>query len=349
MRIYQIDPLSDARWPKFVDGHPKASVFHTVGWLKALERTYGYEPVVFTTSSPTGELMNGLLFCRVESWLTGHRLVSLPFSDHCEPLCDSGDDLSFLVGYLQTLMERQNLKYLEVRPVNESFGRINERNGFRPAARFYLHILDLRRDLDEVFRSLDRDSVQRRIQRAQRAGLTEKAGRSEDLLKGFYALFVTTRSRHHLPPSPYSWFQNLIGCQGDALEIRVAYKDGIPVAATLTLRFRETVYYKYGCSDIRSKGFGATPWLLWNAVVAAKSNGAMNFDLGRTEEDNTGLLAFKNRWVSQPGSLNYWRFPDTPSSSSRQHWKLKVVKRVFSVMPNGLLKVLGGIVYRHIG
>lgn len=71
MRIYQIDPTSDERWPKLLERHPKASVFHTAGWLKALRRTYGYEPLVFTTSSPTGELENELLFCRIESWLTG--------------------------------------------------------------------------------------------------------------------------------------------------------------------------------------------------------------------------------------------------------------------------------------
>ena len=50
MRFYQIDPTKDARWAELVERHPKASVFHTVGWLKTLRRTYGYEPVAFTTS-----------------------------------------------------------------------------------------------------------------------------------------------------------------------------------------------------------------------------------------------------------------------------------------------------------
>ena len=44
MRFYQIDPTQDARWAEFVGKHPSASVFHTVGWLKALRSTYGYEP-----------------------------------------------------------------------------------------------------------------------------------------------------------------------------------------------------------------------------------------------------------------------------------------------------------------
>jgi hypothetical protein len=349
MRIYQIDPTSDERWAKLVERHPNASVFHTVNWLKALRQTYRYEPVVFTTSSPTSELKNGLLFCRIESWVTGDRLVSLPFSDHCEPLCDSGEDLKFLIDYLRTTMDRQKLKYLEVRPVNGNFGQLSEANGFRPAANYYLHVLDLSPDLDGVFRSLDKDSVQRRIQRAERAGLTEKCGRSEDLLKEFYALFVMTRGRHHLPPIPYKWFRSLIQFHGQALEIRLAYKDNSPVSAILTLRCKDAVYYKYGCSDTQFNRFGGIPWLLWSAISAAKRDGASKFDMGRTEEENASLLAFKNNWVSEPSRLVYWRFPGIPSLGSANNWKLKVAKHVFSSMPASLRTIAGNLIYRHIG
>src|SRR5246127_2772355 len=163
---YQLDPTQDPRWTELVERQPKASVFHTVGWLKALRRTYGYEPLVFTTSPPTGELKNGLVFCRINSWLTGRRLVSLPFSDHCEPLCDSADDLNFLIRYLQATQQHQNWRFLEVRPVNGDFSQADT-NGFLPAASYFLHVLDLRPDLEDVFQSLDKDSVQRRIQRAE--------------------------------------------------------------------------------------------------------------------------------------------------------------------------------------
>lgn len=349
MRIYQVDPTRDGRWPELVERHPKASVFHTVGWLKALRRTYGYEPIAFTTSSPSSELQNGLLFCRIESWLTGHRLVSLPFSDHCEPLCDSREELDFLIRYLQTTLERQNLRYMEVRPVDGSFGQASESNGFRPSARYYLHVLDLHQDLDEVFRSLDKDSVQRRIHRATRAGLTEQCGRSDDLLKEFYALFVMTRGRHRLPPMPYNWFQNLIHFHREALEIRLAYKANTPLSAVLTLQCKDGVYYKYGCSDSRFNRFGAIPWLLWRAIAAAKSNGASKFDMGRTEEDNAGLLVFKNHWVPEPRRMIYWKFPDATSLVSVNGCKLKMAKHVFSSMPDRLRAMAGKFIYRHIG
>jgi len=348
MRLYQFDPTSDARWADLVQKHPKASVFHTVGWLKALRCTFGYEPVAFTTSSPTGELKNGMVFCRVDSRLTGSRLISLPFSDHCEPLCEVGEDLNFMIGYLLSASDRENWKRLEIRPINGSFGQTGTGIGFVPTATYFLHTLDLVPDLNSVFRSLDKCCVQRRIQRAERAGLVERCGRSSDLLKDFYALFVTTRRRHCVPPIPNSWFKNLTEYHDKALHIRVAYKGEIPIAAILTLQFRDVVYYKYGCSDSRFKNLGATPWLLWKAIAAAKSDGASEFDMGRTHEDDTGLLRFKNHWVRQK-RLIYWNFPGTPAFYSANGWKFKIARRMFSRMPDKLLALTGRILYRHIG
>jgi hypothetical protein len=348
MSCYQFDPTQDVRWAEFLGKHPGASVFHSVGWLTALRLTYGYEPVVVTTSRPDEELKNGLVFCRVKSWLTGNRMVSLPFSDHCEPLCDSVPELNSLLRHLQTVSGQEGSKYAEIRPVNLNFSQAGEGIKFLPAATHSLHILDLRPDLNEIFRNLDKDSIQRRIGRADRAGLVEKCGKSDQLLKDFYSLFVSTRSRQRVPPIPYLWFRNLVHCQGDALEIRLAYKDLIPVAGILTLNFGNTVYYKYGCSDAGFNRLGAMPWLLWNAIAFAKSNGAAEFDLGRTEEGNVGLLAFKNHWV-QPQRLQYWKFPGTHSPVSADGWKLRLAKLVFSCMPDRLLTITGNLIYRHIG
>ncbi len=344
-----VNPLSDERWDELVARHPKASAFHQRSWLEALARTYGYEPVVFTTSSPTAELENGLVFCRIKSWLTGSRLVSLPFSDHCEPICDSAEEMNALICGSQAAFDFKHGEYLEVRPTSEDFGRSGAGMGFHPATRYFLHLIDLRPEVDDLFRGLDKDSVQRRIKRAERAGLVERCGSSGELLRHFYGLFALTRNRHHLPPPPYTWFQNLLHCQGKALEIRVAYLDEVPIAAILTLGFRKTRYFKYGCSDARFHKFAATPWLLWRAIVAAKSNGALEFDLGRTQMDNAGLLAFKSHWVSRHKELTYWKFPGIPSRDMADGRMLQMAKRVFSHMPQRLLVATGRLVYRHIG
>src|SRR5262249_142263 len=159
---------------------------HSVAWLRALNNCYDYEPVAFTTSAPGEELTNGIVCCRVRSWLTGSRLVSLSFSDYCEPLCQSACDFETLLRQIQRQVASHRYRYLQVRPVSGSFGETGARTGWQPADEYFLHVLDLKPALAELFASFDKDSVQRRIQRAERAGLVEKCGNSADLLQDFY-------------------------------------------------------------------------------------------------------------------------------------------------------------------
>ncbi len=104
---------------------------------------------------------------------------------------------------------------------------------------------------------------------------------------------------------------------GDTLDIRLAYTGSTPVAAILALRCKGVALYKYGCSDTKYKNLGAMPMLLWRAIENAKSTGASEFSLGRSDESNTGLVAFKNHWTMQSKSIVYWRYP-APASLQTQ-------------------------------
>lgn len=55
-RVYKIDPLQDVRWPRFLEMHPTATLFHSTEWLDALQLTYGYRASVLTTSPARGAL-----------------------------------------------------------------------------------------------------------------------------------------------------------------------------------------------------------------------------------------------------------------------------------------------------
>src|SRR5580704_13878709 len=163
--VCEINPLTDPRWPEFLGRQPRASVFHTPGWLEAVSRTYGYRPTVFTASGPDdSELANGLVLCRVQSWLTGRRFVSLPFSDHCEPLGANQEDLALLLSGIEERAMAENCKYVELRPTS---GLLGIRSDWRTSHGFYLHRLDLRPGATAVFGRFHRDCVRRKIRRAE--------------------------------------------------------------------------------------------------------------------------------------------------------------------------------------
>lgn len=348
--VYRLDPLQDPRWQALVSVHARASVFHTVGWLQALYRTYGYRPIVYTTSPPASELKNGIVFSFVRSWLTGRRIVSLPFSDHCDPLCEDAEELRFLMKHVETDLKRERWKHIEIRPKNGILTQAVTESGFQQTSSYRWHRLSLENGLAEIFASLDKSCVQRRIRRAERAGLVEACGRSKELLRAFYDLLVVTRKRHQLPPQPYAWFRNIVECLGDAAEIRLAStSNGIPIAGIMILRLNRSVVYKYGASKKEFNHFGAMPLLLWRAIQAAKAAGVTELDLGRSDEGNEGLIAFKDRWSNDSAPLVYCQFPPGTLLPSAANWRLRWAKRMFARMPNGLLTVTGRTVYRHVG
>lgn len=279
-------------------------------------------------------------------------MVSLPFSDHCQPLVDSQEDLALLLAALRLSQEREKWKYVELRPLSSWAGDGDQRL-FVAGEDFVYHALDLRSSLDTIFHNFHKSCVQRKIRRAERENLDYEAGRSEALLARFYHLLCLTRRRHQLPPQPLAWFRNLVSCLGDRLAIRIISKDGQPIASILTISFKNSVVYKYGCSDATYHNLGGMPLLFWTTIQECKALGAHEFDLGRSDTDNPGLVAFKDHLGATCSKLQYFRAPlhdsDRSGSARHAHWKLRLARGIFEWMPDPVLKLAGNLLYRHVG
>jgi hypothetical protein len=345
LAAYEIDPLRDSRWAALVESHPRSSIFHSTNWLRTLQTVYGYEPVAVTTCPPGADLTNGVVFCRIKSWLTGRRFVSLPFSDHCAALVDRPDELDVMLQHMKRDLDKRKWRYLEIRPVTH---RPGSHIGLKESIHYQFHRLDLRRSAAELFHNFHKDCVQRKIRRAEREGLKYEDGNSEALLRKFYRLLVTTRRRQHLPPQPLAWFRGLVAAFGSDLKIRVASKGDLPVAGILTLSNRRCVVYKYGGSIASLNKFGGMPFLFWKTIQEAKANGLEELDLGRSDPDNLGLIAFKEHWGATATTLSYWTYPPRPQAP-RSAWQKNLARHLVQASPDLVLQAVGTILYRHIG
>lgn len=347
-KTVRIDPLRDARWGEFLERQPDSSVFHTAEWLGALQRTYGYEPIVLTTAGEGRPLEDGIAFCRVDSWLTGSRMVSLPFSDHCQPLAGSAEDLEALVAGIQAVAGRR-CRYIELRPQRRLEFRTPETASFVKTSEYVFHRIDLRPDLRSLFRSFHKSCIQRKIHRAEREGLTYEAGRSESLVSSFYQLLTITRRRHNLPAQPRRWFRHLVDCLGERVTIRVVSKEQRPVAAMLTLRHKHTLVYKYGGCDARWNHLGGMPLLFWKAFQEGKEQGAEEFDLGRTDAEDSGLATFKERLGARGCKLPYLRRQLRPAYQPLGGERVRVAQHVLAWLPDPVVGMAGSFLYRHMG
>jgi CelD/BcsL family acetyltransferase involved in cellulose biosynthesis len=168
------------------------------------------------------------------------------------------------------------------------------------------------------------------------------------LIGDFYRLLLLTRRRHGLPPQPLAWFRNLITCMGESMKIRVAYKGDEAIASIITLRFKRSLVYKYGCSNEAHHNLGGMQMLFWHAIQEAIENGLSLFDLGRSEISNEGLATFKNRWGATRSLLPYWTTPLSSKGSARG-WKAALAGKIFAHIPDRLLMASGQLMYRHFG
>jgi lipid II:glycine glycyltransferase (peptidoglycan interpeptide bridge formation enzyme) len=214
---------------------------------------------------------------------------------------------------------------------------------------YWFHTLDLTPSLDQVFRNLHKNCMQRRIRRAEREQLSYEKGCSEGLIDDFYRLLMITKRRHHLLPQPRAWFRNLVACMSPNVEIRLVRKDSIPIAAILTLKHRSTVVYKYGCSDEKFHHLAGMPFLFWKLIKECKTAGAEQIDFGRTDLENDGLIRFKDRLGTTRRRLTYFRYSESTRETDVPVSDLHAMRGLFSVLPDALSSRAGDLVYRHIG
>jgi hypothetical protein len=343
--IHIVDPIRDGRWRELVLRHSGASVFHTPQWLEALRRTYGFAPLVYTTDR--SDLSGGIAFCRVESWLTGRRLVSLPFSDHCQPLV-AGGDLEEILDDLRSTSRATGLRYVEIRPLVTESPESFERSGFaRQSAQFH-HRLDIRAGVEALMRGM-KPALRYDVRRSERAGMEYLVGRDRRMVNGYFRLHLMTRSKQGVPPQPLVWFENLAAAMGEMLDVHLLLQEGTPIAGVITILFRDQLMWKYIASDPVGNGPGLGKWLLWKTICRAKEQGATTLDMGRCDPDNLGLAQFKERWGAPRADLQYLRFPQMNAKSTRPGWMSGAAKRVVPRLPTSVLAAAGRLAYRHVG
>jgi lipid II:glycine glycyltransferase (peptidoglycan interpeptide bridge formation enzyme) len=248
--------------------------------------------------------------------------------------------------YVQQKRDTEGWGYIEIRPISCT---LPEDTKLKRNQSFMFHRLSVRQSLEEIIKNTHGDCVQRKIRRATREALTYEEGTSESLLRKFYHLLLLTRRRQGLPAQPITWFQNLIACMGDGLTIRVASKSGQPIASIVTLRNKRVLVYKYGCSDQRFNKCGGMQFLYMQAIRECSDKGLWEFDLGRSDRDNRGLIAFKDRWGAVQTELSYFRYPAKSVRPFSETSQARIGKYILSHAPTALLVATGKAIYRHLG
>jgi CelD/BcsL family acetyltransferase involved in cellulose biosynthesis len=177
--------------------------------------------------------------------------------------------------------------------------------------------------------------------------------RSGEALEAFCRLNDLTRQRHGLPPQPTRFFRNVhkhILAKGLGI-VALARHNGGTIAASVFFLFGPEALYKYGASDHAHQAIRPGNLLMWEAIRWLKANGSSHLDLGRTEPENEGLLRYKRAWGGVEGTFDYHRYSLRTGSYVKAPRRVRPsrLKRLIGSAPLPLLRVMGGLLYRHVG
>jgi lipid II:glycine glycyltransferase (peptidoglycan interpeptide bridge formation enzyme) len=148
--------------------------------------------------------------------------------------------------------------------------------------------LDLAPDEDALFAALEKDT-RWSVRQAEKRGVTIRDARGDDDLRALYELYAETGQRAGFITRTWDYYRRMWGtlvAAGHA-KVRLAEKDGKPVAGALTWRCGERDVYQSAATNETGRAAYAAYALLWRCIIEARRGGARRFDFGGIPADVT--------------------------------------------------------------
>lgn len=341
--ISVIDPLATPEWDARVAEFGGATVFHGVDWARTLQHAYGFHPQYHVVRGPAGDAALMPLM-EVDSWLTGRRGVSLPFTDACAPLCRDPQALQLVMDAATQHGRERKWNRLEVR------GHPADTAGQSLLSATYVgHQLPLVEDLAILWAGLD-PATRRAVRRARELGVEVTMSTAMADLAAFYGLLGVTRRRHGLPPQPWQFFERVhehLIATGRG-HVWLARHNGLPVAGAVFLTFGDHAIYKWGASLDSHQQLRANNFVMWEAIAWHAQHGYATFDFGRTSLMNDGLRRFKRGWGATEYPVTYWQVDlRTGLRGVPRDRAAGWHTALFRHAPPALARWVGSFLYRH--
>jgi CelD/BcsL family acetyltransferase involved in cellulose biosynthesis len=346
VNVVCVDPGKDPLWRQMTDVRP-GSVFNSPAWTRVLAHTYGLDVHASLIVDNTGQPRAGVPFCRILD-VMGERIVSLPFSDYCDPLVSDTTDWQSLaqqlVGYGCPVSIRCLHNQLPIRD-----------DRFRLIKQARWHSIDVRPDLDALWRRID-DSSKRAIHKAERFGVVVRVAQTVDELRAFHDMHVKLRKyKYGLLAQPFTFFaaiwQQFVENGRGALLL--AIKDDRIVAGVMLLDWAGTVFYKFNASIPHELAVRPNDLLIWESIKYAKARSASSVDLGLSDWDQDGLVRFKRKFATEEKAISWLQYSPESVQLERQTLARDVFRELASTfsspdVSDDVSRTAGELLYRYL-
>jgi len=330
------------RWDDYVINHQTASSYHRYRWRDVVENSFHHPCYYLAAQESSGRIIGVLPLVFMKSRLFGRFLVSQPFFNYGGLLCENqeiGESLLEEAGFLRTDLGAEHVELRHADPWPGNY----------PIKRHKVCMsLELAKDEKTQWLSFNA-KLRNQVRKAEKSGFLAITG-GKELLQDFYTVFV--RNMRDLGTPVYSkkfFAEVLTAFPGDSRIIAV-YLEAKPIAAGLTIRFRDTLEIPWASSIRDYNTLCPNNMLYWKALKHALEIGCTRFDFGRSTPGE-GTYKFKEQWGAKPIQLN-WQYllPDGASlpELNNKNNKYQMAIRLWQKLPLPVTKLIGPHIVKNI-
>lgn len=333
--------LPEVTWDQYVTRQPGATIYHLSRWRGVFERAFRHDTRYL--AARCGETVVGVLpLVRFDSRIFGRFLVSLPFVNYGGVLADSPPAREALLAAAIQEAQAAGSSHLELRHMRRFF----------PSLAVKSHKVVMRLTLKDSeaaqWLALDR-KVRNQIRKADKAGVRVERGGAE-LLDAFYDVFAHNMRDLGTPVYSKQFFEEVLRTFPDHARLVCVRHNGKPIAASITLQFREHMEVPWASSLREYNNLSANVRLYWEMLRVGIESGMRTFDFGRSTP-NEGTYHFKRQWGAEPFEVSweYWlRQPGQLPNLTPKNPRFALLIDGWRRLPVGLTRALGPAIVRHL-
>ena len=345
MKVLDINPISSPHWVQLINEN-NSDVFHTPDWLNVLAKTYEFNIRAKVLLNSADIPIAGLLYIEINDMLSP-RIVSIPFSDYCDPIINNIDEWKKLS---QKIIDKK--KSISIRCLHNEIPHNDNRFKLVNKARW--HGINLIPDIEELHKNM-KSSSKRAIRKAQREGISIRISQSENDLRAFYEMHLNIRKKkYRLLTQSYSFFKNIWRnfIKTDQAVLMLAEHENQVIAGVLYLKWKNRLYYKFNASVTADLNLRPNDLIMWEGIKYAKENNFNYLDLGLSDWEQEGLIHYKRKYASEEKTISFLRYTPLDSSNEKDKQFRDILHQLTDLftkdsVSNEVTEQAGDILYQY--